>query len=85
MAFAAAQGNNERDYEWLQGWKGKRIEKPSLFIGGDRDPATTPCGAVADPAAMIRLFARKVDGHMLKGVGHRTRQERAEEVNALLA
>ena len=76
--------NHEADYEWLQGWAGKRIEQPALFIGGTRDPATTLFGAVSDPVAMMRMFAPKVEGHVLEGVGHWTQQERPEEVNALL-
>lgn len=76
--------NHERDYEWLQGWKGKRIEQPCLFIGGDRDPATFLFGAVTDPVAVMRMFAPKVEGHILPGVGHWTQQERPNEVNALL-
>ncbi|QDM42068.1 alpha/beta hydrolase [Altererythrobacter sp. TH136] len=76
--------NHERDYEWLQGWAGKRIEQPCLFIGGDRDPATTLFGAVADPVALMRVFAPRVEGHVLPGVGHWTQQERPAEVNRLL-
>ena len=49
-----------------------------------RDPATTLFGAVADPVAMMRMFAPKVEGHVLDGVGHWTQQERPEEVNPLL-
>ena len=76
--------NHENDYAWLQGWVGKRIEQPVLFIGGTRDPATTLFGAVSDPIAMMRMFAPQVEGHILEGVGHWTQQERPEEVNALL-
>ena len=76
--------NHERDFAWLSGFAGKRIEQPSLFIGGTRDPATTLFGAVSDPVAMMRLFAPKVEGHVLEGVGHWTQQERPAEVNALL-
>ena len=73
--------NQERDYEWLQGWAGKRIEQPCLFIGGDRDPATTLFGAVADPVALMRMFAPRVEGHVLPGVGHWTQQEQPEATN----
>jgi pimeloyl-ACP methyl ester carboxylesterase len=76
--------NHERDYEWLKGWQGKQLEQPCLFIGGTRDPATTLFGAVQDPVAMMRLFAPKVEGHVIEGVGHWTQQERPGEVNALL-
>ncbi len=76
--------NHEADYEWLKAWQGKQIEQPSLFIGGSRDPATTLFGAVEDPVAMMRMFAPRVEGHVLEGCGHWTQQERPEEVNALL-
>ena len=76
--------NHEADFDWLRAWQGKRIEQPSLFIGGTRDPATTLFGAAPDPVAMMRLFAPKVEGHVLRGVGHWTQQERPAEVNTLL-
>jgi pimeloyl-ACP methyl ester carboxylesterase len=76
--------NHELDYEWLAPWQGKQIEQPCLFIGGSRDPATTLFGAVEDPVALMRMFAPKVEGHVLQGVGHWTQQERPEEVNKLL-
>jgi pimeloyl-ACP methyl ester carboxylesterase len=76
--------NHEADFDWLRAWQGKRIEQASLFIGGTRDPATTLFGAVEDPVAMMRLFAPKVEGHVLKGIGHWTQQEAPAEVNTLL-
>ena len=76
--------NHEADFEWLRQWQGQRIEQPCLFIGGTRDPATTLFGAVQDPVAMMRLFAPKVEGHVLSGTGHWTQQERPHDVNTLL-
>ncbi|PKB25981.1 pimeloyl-ACP methyl ester carboxylesterase [Novosphingobium kunmingense] len=76
--------NHERDHAWLSPMQGRQLEQPCLFIGGDRDPATTLFGAVADPVAMMRMFAPRVEGHVLAGVGHWTQQERPQEVNALL-
>ena len=61
--------NHERDFEWMQPFAGRRIEQPSLFIGGSRDPATTLFGAVADPVAMMKQFAPRVEGHVLDGAG----------------
>ena len=76
--------NHEADFDWLKAWQGKLLTQPCLFIGGTRDPATTLFGAVADPVAMMRMFAPRVEGHVLEGVGHWTQQERPQEVNALL-
>ena len=76
--------NHQNDFEWLKAWQGKRIEQPSLFIGGTRDPATYLFGAAPDPVALMTMFAPKVEGHILDGVGHWTQQERPEEVNRIL-
>ena len=76
--------NHEADYEWLQGWAGKRVEQPALFIGGTRDPATFLFGAVEDPIALVKMFAPKAEGHILEGVGHWTQQERPDVVNRIL-
>ena len=76
--------NHEADYQWLQQFAGRQIEQPSLFIGGTRDPATFLFGAVEDPVALMKMFAPKVEGHILDEVGHWTQQERPDEVNRLL-
>jgi pimeloyl-ACP methyl ester carboxylesterase len=76
--------NHVADYEWLQGWNGKRIEQPALFIGGTRDPATFLFGAVENPVALMRMFAPQVEGHILDGIGHWTQQEAPDAVNRLL-
>lgn len=76
--------NHERDHAWLQGYTGRTLDQPALFIGGERDPATTLFGQVSDPVAMMRHFAPNVEGTVLPGCGHWTQQERPEEVNRLL-
>lgn len=77
--------NYERDFVWLQGFSGRKIDQPSLLIGGDRDPAFTGFGRIADPGAMMRKHATDVRGvHILAGAGHWTQQERPSEVTGLL-
>ena len=76
--------NHQRDFAWVQAWRGRRIEQPALFIGGTRDPATTGFGAIADPVATMRPHVPLVEGHVLEGCGHWTQQERPAEVNRLL-
>jgi pimeloyl-ACP methyl ester carboxylesterase len=77
--------NHERDFEWLQAFKGRKIEQPSLLIGGDRDPAFNGFGRIPDPGALMREHATDLRGvHVLPGCGHWTQQERPAEVTRLL-
>jgi pimeloyl-ACP methyl ester carboxylesterase len=77
--------NHERDYEWLQQFKDRKLTMPTLLIGGDKDPAFNGFGRIADPGAMMRNFATDLRGvHVLPGCGHWTQQERPAEVTALL-
>ncbi len=77
--------NHERDFEWLQAFKDRKIEQPTLLIGGDRDPAFNGFGRIPDPAALMRMHVTDLRGaHVLPGVGHWTQQERPAEVTALL-
>jgi len=77
--------NHERDFAWLQQFKGRKLEMPTLLIGGDRDPAFNGFGRIADPGALMRQHVTDLRGvHVLEGCGHWTQQERPAEVNALL-
>jgi pimeloyl-ACP methyl ester carboxylesterase len=77
--------NHERDFAWLQQFKGRTLDRPSLLIGGDRDPAFNGFGRIADPGAMMREHATDLRGvHVLPGCGHWTQQERPAEVNTIL-
>jgi pimeloyl-ACP methyl ester carboxylesterase len=77
--------NHERDFEWLQQFKGRTLDMPTLLIGGDRDPAFNGFGRIADPGAMMRQHVTDLRAvHVLPGCGHWTQQERPAEVTALL-
>jgi pimeloyl-ACP methyl ester carboxylesterase len=77
--------NHERDYAWLQAFKGRKLEMPTLLIGGDRDPAFNGFGRIADPAAMMREHVTDLRAvHVLEGCGHWTQQERPTETTRFL-
>jgi len=77
--------NHERDFDWLQQFKGRKLEMPTLLIGGDRDPAFNGFGRIPDPAAMMRGHVTDLRAvHVLPGVGHWTQQERPAEVTGFL-
>lgn len=74
--------NVDRDWEDLSVFRGRPIEVPALFIGGDRDGPTI-WGAPSIErfgTTLPRLFKSVI----LPGCGHWTQQERADDVNALL-
>lgn len=77
--------NHERDFAWLQNFKDRKIEQPSLLIGGDRDDAFTGFGRIADPGAFMRKHVSDLRAtHVLPGVGHWVQQERPAEVTKML-
>ena len=77
--------NHERDFAWLQQFKPRKLEMPTLLIGGTKDPAFNGFGRIADPGALMRQHATDLRGvHVLEGCGHWTQQERPGEVNAIL-
>lgn len=76
--------NHERDFEYLQQFRGRKIEQPALFIGGSRDLVLTMFGRV-DFVPMMRAEIPDLRGHdVLEGCGHWTQQERSHEVNQRL-
>lgn len=76
--------NNKRDWEIAQPYVDKKIEQPSLFIAGERDPVLKMFGPV-DMVGLMRANAADLRGvHLLPGVGHWTQQEAPEAVSALL-
>jgi pimeloyl-ACP methyl ester carboxylesterase len=75
--------NVDRDWEDLAAWDGAPITQPSLFVGGELDASTT---WMADAVkAFPTTLPGLVSSHILEGCGHWVQQERADEVNRLLA
>ncbi|HEY3950325.1 alpha/beta hydrolase [Phenylobacterium sp.] len=77
--------NHERDFAWLQQFKGRTLDMPTLLIGGDKDPAFNGFGRIADPGAMMKTHVTDLRGvHVLPGCGHWTQQERPQEVTDIM-
>ncbi|MES1201728.1 MAG: alpha/beta hydrolase [Pseudomonadota bacterium] len=76
--------NNRRDWEQAQPYKDKKIEQPSLFIAGDRDPVLKMFGPIDMVELMRPHMADLRAVHLLPGVGHWTQQEAPEAVTALV-
>ena len=74
--------NIDRDWEDLAAFRGRSIDVPALFIGGDRDgPTAWGAKSIAKfPTTLPRLHRSII----LAGCGHWTQQERPAEVNAAL-
>ena len=74
--------NVDRDWEDLAVFRGRSIDVPAMFIGGERDGPTIWGKASIErfPATLPQLYKSVV----LAGCGHWTQQERPDEVNALL-
>lgn len=76
--------NHGRDFEWLQQFKDRRIEQPSLFIGGFRDLVLKMIPGVNPLDIMTPHLPGLRGAHVLEGCGHWTQQEQPEAVNRLL-
>jgi pimeloyl-ACP methyl ester carboxylesterase len=74
--------NVDRDWEDLAVFRGRAIEVPALFIGGDRDGPTVWGQASIErfPKTLPRLHRSII----LPGCGHWTQQERPDDVNEAL-
>ena len=76
--------NHDRDFEWQQAFKDRKIEQPALFISGTRDLAFNMLGG-PDPIEVMRQHVTNLQvAEVLEGCGHWTQQERPKEVNDLL-
>ncbi len=79
--------NHDRDFAWLQTFRGRKIEQPALFIGGERDLVLSMFGRRPhdELRAMIKAEVPDLRGaDILPGCGHWTQQERPNEVNERL-
>ncbi len=77
--------NHDADFAWLQQFKGKKIEQPALFIGGERDLVLSMFGRGADFVTPMKAEIPDLRGwDVLPGCGHWTQQERPAEVNERL-
>jgi epoxide hydrolase A/B len=74
--------NVERDWEDLAAFRGRVIDVPAMFMGGDRDGPTMWGAAAIErfPTTLPRLHRSII----LPGCGHWTQQERPVEVNEAL-
>ena len=74
--------NVDRDWEDLSAFRGRPIEVPALFVGGDRDgPTIWGMPSIERFATTLPKLHRSV---ILPGCGHWTQQERPAEVNEAL-
>ena len=74
--------NVDRDWHDLSAFRGRPIEVPALFIGGDRDgPTIWGARSIERFATTLPRLHRSI---ILDGCGHWTQQERPTDVNDAL-
>ena len=74
--------NVDRDWEDLSAFRGRPIEVPALFVGGDRDgPTIWGMRSIERFGETLPRLHRSI---ILPGCGHWTQQERPAEVNEAL-
>ena len=77
--------NHERDFEYLRGFAGRKIEQPAFFMSGTRDLAYNMFKGAVDPIELMGKVVPNLQvAEILEGCGHWTQQERPTEVNARL-
>ncbi|MDJ0397649.1 epoxide hydrolase [Rhodococcus rhodochrous] len=73
----------DANWEASRPYEGAKVQVPTLFVAGDRDPVV----AMSGPSALerMRAFVPDLRGvHLLEGAGHFVQMERRDEVNDLL-
>lgn len=76
--------NHERDFAFLDLYRSRTIDQPSLFIGGSKDLVLSMIPGLDMVAAQAPYLTNLKSAHVLDGIGHWTQQEAPEAVNALL-
>ncbi len=76
--------NHQRDFEYLSQFAGRKIQQPSLFIGGERDLVLAMLGRGDLLAIMGQEMTDLRGADVLPGCGHWTQQERPTEVTTRL-
>ena len=76
--------NHTADFDWQQGFVGRKIDQPSLFIGGERDLALKMLPGVKPLDLMAPHLSGLRGAHVLPGIGHWTQQEAPAAVTTLL-
>lgn len=72
--------NMDRNWELSESWADNKIEVPTLFLAGSKDPVL----AMSPPERMTDLVPGLRPIELIPGAGHWTQQERPDEVNAAL-
>lgn len=72
--------NIDRNWERSEAWGERKIEMPSMFVAGERDPVLL----MAPPTMMDGLVTDLRESVLLPGAGHWVQQERPAEVNEAL-
>ncbi len=75
---------HDRDFTWLQTFKGRHIAQPALFIGGEKDLVLSMLGRGEFADRMKSEVPDLRGADVLDGCGHWTQQERPEAVNERL-
>ena len=74
--------NVDRDWEDLRAFRGRPIDVPALFIGGEKDgPTMWGAASIAKFDVTLPKLHKSI---ILPGCGHWVQQERAEAVNSAL-
>jgi pimeloyl-ACP methyl ester carboxylesterase len=76
--------NITRNWELTSPWAGHRIDRPAMFLGGDRDPVVNWFDLAGLRAVMAGAVSNLTSYALIEGAGHWIQQERPAETSAAL-